>query len=126
MIEYYAQATPHNVLAEGEPFFTMIDGHRVKLVLQYRYDRLPQETPAVVHYASGKILASVAMMHAKKLAYGAMRGRKAPSDRDRQSLQLEKECEPGGLHHAPARPQVVQRGYVPCDAQQDVLPASRR
>lgn len=82
MIEYYAQATPHSVLAEGEPFFTMIDGHRVKLVLQYRYDRLPQETPAVVHYASGKIVASVGMMHAKKLAYGALRGRSAPSDRE--------------------------------------------
>lgn len=82
MIEYLAQATPNNVPAEGEPFFAMIDGHRVKLVLQYRYDRVPQETPAVVHYASGKIVATVAMMHAKKLAYGAMRGRKAPSDRE--------------------------------------------
>ena len=82
MITYMAQCKPNNVLAEGEPFKMLINGHMVKLVLQYRYNRIPHNTPPVVHYASGRIIANEGMMHSKKMAYGAMCGRKAPPDRE--------------------------------------------
>lgn len=81
-LQYLAQSDQGNKVAEGEELYAMIDGHRVRMVLQYRFDRVPQETPALVHYASGRIIAKAEALRAKKLAYGVMRGRKAPSDKE--------------------------------------------
>lgn len=81
MIEYRAMTTEGLVPAEGKPLVATIGGRRVKLVLQYRYNRVPRETPDLVHYASGCIIASKDRMREKKLSLGALRGAKT-SDRE--------------------------------------------